>query len=272
MLEAVQVIHDENVVHTDLKPANFVLVKGRLKLIDFGISKAIANDTTNIGRDQQIGTANYMPPEALIDSGLGRDGKRLMKVRDSLLFSCLVASLKKDRALTDFSLLSLLSLAATPTLHRTLARLCCSSRSQLGRAADVWSLGCILHQMVYGRTPFSHLRDVSHKIMAIQNPRHVIQFADFSCPVDERGVEKKDLEVRVGEEVKETMKSCLRFHQRERMTIPELLVAPFLRGEGRRGESQEESKKSGELYALGTTNKRLLTISLLSTINRPPHH
>lgn len=84
MLEAVQVIHDENVVHTDLKPANFVLVKGRLKLIDFGISKAIANDTTNIGRDQQIGTANYMPPEALIDSGLGQGGKRLMKVRSPL--------------------------------------------------------------------------------------------------------------------------------------------------------------------------------------------
>lgn len=83
MLEAVQVIHDENVVHTDLKPANFVMVKGRLKLIDFGISKAIANDTTNIGRDQQIGTANYMPPEALIDSGMGQGGKRLMKVRSS---------------------------------------------------------------------------------------------------------------------------------------------------------------------------------------------
>lgn len=81
MLDAVQTIHDENVVHTDLKPANFVLVKGRLKLIDFGISKAIANDTTNIGRDQQIGTANYMPPEALMDSGLGLGGKRLMKVR-----------------------------------------------------------------------------------------------------------------------------------------------------------------------------------------------
>lgn len=74
-------MHDENVVHTDLKPANFVLVKGRLKLIDFGISKTIANDTTNIGRDQTIGTANYMPPEALRDSGLGMDGKKLMKVR-----------------------------------------------------------------------------------------------------------------------------------------------------------------------------------------------
>lgn len=84
MLEAVSVIHSLAIVHTDLKPANFVLVKGRLKLIDFGISKAIGNDTTNIGRDQQIGTANYMPPEALLDSGMGAGGKRLMKVRKTL--------------------------------------------------------------------------------------------------------------------------------------------------------------------------------------------
>lgn len=65
MLEAVQAVHEENVVHTDLKPANFVLVKGRLKIIDFGIAKAIANDTVNIQRDQQIGTVNYMSPEAI---------------------------------------------------------------------------------------------------------------------------------------------------------------------------------------------------------------
>jgi len=54
MLEAVKVIHDEKIVHSDLKPANFVLVKGRLKLIDFGIANAIANDTTNIQRDNQV--------------------------------------------------------------------------------------------------------------------------------------------------------------------------------------------------------------------------
>lgn len=56
MLEAVYVIHQEGIVHTDLKPANFVLVKGALKLIDFGIAKAIPNDTTNIARDQQVCT------------------------------------------------------------------------------------------------------------------------------------------------------------------------------------------------------------------------
>ena len=46
-------IHEEKIVHSDLKPANFVLVRGQLKLIDFGIANAIANDTTNIQRDHQ---------------------------------------------------------------------------------------------------------------------------------------------------------------------------------------------------------------------------
>jgi len=54
MLQAVHVIHEEKIVHSDLKPANFVMVKGSLKLIDFGIAKAIPNDTTNIQREQQV--------------------------------------------------------------------------------------------------------------------------------------------------------------------------------------------------------------------------
>ena len=58
MLDAVRVIHDEKIVHEDLKPANFVLVKGGLKLIDFGIANAIANDTTNIQRDNQVYTCH----------------------------------------------------------------------------------------------------------------------------------------------------------------------------------------------------------------------
>lgn len=36
-----------------------------MKLIDFGIAKAIPNDTTNIQRDHQSGTVNYMAPEAI---------------------------------------------------------------------------------------------------------------------------------------------------------------------------------------------------------------
>ena len=53
MLEAVQTIHEGRVIHGDLKPANFLFVDGKMKLIDFGISKEIGNDTEHIGRDTQ---------------------------------------------------------------------------------------------------------------------------------------------------------------------------------------------------------------------------
>jgi serine/threonine-protein kinase TTK/MPS1 len=71
MLEAVHTIHEARIVHGDLKPANFVYVgvcnalrdreetlihfsKGIMKLIDFGIAKALGNDTTNIVRENQV--------------------------------------------------------------------------------------------------------------------------------------------------------------------------------------------------------------------------
>ena len=37
MLEAVEECHQNGVIHADIKPANFVLVKGQLKIIDFGL-------------------------------------------------------------------------------------------------------------------------------------------------------------------------------------------------------------------------------------------
>ena len=67
MLECVQAVHEHDVVHSDLKPANFLLVKGQLKLIDFGIANAIQDNTVNVHRENQIGTPNYMSPESLID-------------------------------------------------------------------------------------------------------------------------------------------------------------------------------------------------------------
>ncbi|PAV91903.1 hypothetical protein WR25_21876 [Diploscapter pachys] len=64
MLRAVKVIHDQNIVHADLKPANFLLVRGNLKLIDFGISSSAHE---NKKKSAIVGTLDYMAPEQFTD-------------------------------------------------------------------------------------------------------------------------------------------------------------------------------------------------------------
>ncbi|KAM6126720.1 dual specificity protein kinase TTK [Pterocles gutturalis] len=81
MLEAVHTIHEYGIIHSDLKPANFLIVDGMLKLIDFGIANQMQPDVTSIIKDSQVGTMNYMPPEAIKDmSSYGENGKSRSKI------------------------------------------------------------------------------------------------------------------------------------------------------------------------------------------------
>lgn len=80
MIKCIDVIHKLDVVHLDLKPANFVFVSGVLKLIDFGISNSIKSHTVNVYREFQMGTPNYMAPETLIDFAENEAGSTIWKV------------------------------------------------------------------------------------------------------------------------------------------------------------------------------------------------
>ncbi|KAI9647330.1 hypothetical protein NHQ30_003715 [Ciborinia camelliae] len=166
MLECLQAVHAYDIVHSDLKPHNFVLVQGRLKLIDFGIANAIqTEETVNVHRETQIGTPNYMSPESLMDSnatdGKNRNEPKLMK---------------------------------------------------LGKPSDIWSLGCILYQMTYGRAPFAHIQNQLQRCQAIINFSYDIEYPAYGVG----GILVPNSLVR-------TLKSCLNRDQHKRPSAEELL-------------------------------------------------
>lgn len=67
ILEGVKHLHDQNIVHLDLKPQNILLTneeirEGDIKLIDFGIAKWLSKDAEV---REIVGTVDYVAPEVV---------------------------------------------------------------------------------------------------------------------------------------------------------------------------------------------------------------
>ncbi|AAS52237.2 ADR317Cp [Eremothecium gossypii ATCC 10895] len=174
MLKCVKVVHDAGIVHSDLKPANFVFVKGILKIIDFGIANAVPDHTVNIYRDTQIGTPNYMAPEALVAMNYTQDSDQIQQ-----------------------------------EMHH--------NRWKVGKPSDIWSCGCIMYQMIYGKPPYGSFQG-QNRLLAIMNPEVKIVYPEKTPTGDF-----------VPRTALDTIKACLERNPERRWTVDELLRGPFIK-------------------------------------------
>lgn len=61
MLQALKHLHDQQLIHRDVKPTNIVFVNGQPKLCDFGLLTRMDRDVT------QVGTPGYLPNDTVLD-------------------------------------------------------------------------------------------------------------------------------------------------------------------------------------------------------------
>jgi serine/threonine-protein kinase TTK/MPS1 len=224
MLMAVQHIHLHRIVHGDLKPANFVFVKGQLKLIDFGIAKRMSADTTNIYRESQVGTINYMAPEAIAP----------------ILFvqTATATATAEEGSGAASSLSAPLVQSSSSGAERVM---------RLGAASDIWSLGCILYQMLYTRPPFAALSTLQ-KLSAIPNPAYAIA---YPAHVDEEGLQ--------------AIRACLVREPKQRTAIADLLDMAYLHPYRNAVLTQsaapaQETQETSQAVAAPELLQRMLTV------------
>lgn len=198
MLLAVQEVHNNNMIHADIKPGNFLLVAGELKIIDFGMAMEMSPGQDYVLRKFIGGTKAFMSPE-IWASYVIEDGEIDREAMGS------------------------------------------SEGVKFSTKCDIWALGIILYQIVYGCVPFASVPGGRlAKIKAMGSLYHPVEFED----VDNLDIELLD-----------TMKRCLDKDPDSRATVEELLNHPYLRPE------HEESKEPRVCASCRTTKLAMARIT-----------
>ncbi|CAF1938827.1 unnamed protein product [Rotaria magnacalcarata] len=154
MVDAVAKLHRNGIVHSDIKPENFIMTpEGQIRVIDLGLSFRMSHTQSSILRPF-AGTPEYMPPEVCqIENG---------------------------------------------------------HYSRQGRASDIWALGVLLFEMIFGYRPFEHIHDNFDKMT------HIARLTDTPIipPIN-------------NPHVRDIIQQCLQINPARRPTAQQILQHPF---------------------------------------------
>ena len=79
---ALAAAHEAGLVHRDVKPENVLISdRGQIKVVDFGLAKAISAQTSTATQGLLIGTVAYLPPELVLSGRADRAHRRLQRRR-----------------------------------------------------------------------------------------------------------------------------------------------------------------------------------------------
>ncbi len=114
-LDGIEHAHSSGIVHRDIKPANIMLAdNGQVKVMDFGIARALDSDEHLTRHGHVAGTARSLSPEQI--RGARADVRSDVYALGIVLYTLLAGRPPFD-AETDYALMKLQLEAAPPPLH-----------------------------------------------------------------------------------------------------------------------------------------------------------